>query len=87
MAVSKSCVCLKQYPQAESYIYAAYKQTQDFDTANHLKQVYLAQGKIAEANQVILISPKLQQMQFEQNLVDQTMLILMYYQFGLDLAQ
>lgn len=78
---------LKQYPQAESYIYVAYKQTQDFDTANHLKQVYLAQGKIAEANQVILISPKLQQMQFEQNLVDQTMLILMYYQFGLDLAQ
>lgn len=78
---------LKQYPQAESYIYAAYKQTQDFDTANHLKQVYLAQGKTAEANQVILISPKLQQMQFEQNLVDQTMLILMYYQFGLDLAQ
>lgn len=78
---------LKKYSEAESYIYAAYRQTQDSDTAMHLKQVYLAQGKIEQANKVILISPKLQQMQFEQTLADQAMLILMYYQFGLDLAQ
>ena len=78
---------LKQYAQAESYIYPAYQQTQDYDTAQHLKQVYLAQGKTADANKVILITPKLQQFKFEQTLADQSMLILMYYQFGLDLAQ
>lgn len=78
---------LKQYAQAESYIYPAYQQTQDYDTAQHLKQVYLAQGKTADANKVILITPQLQQLQFEQTLADQSMLILMYYQFGLDLAK
>ena len=78
---------LKQYAQAESYIYPAYQQTQDYDTAQHLKQVYLAQGKTADANKVILITPQLQQFKFEQTLADQSMLILMYYQFGLDLAQ
>lgn len=76
---------LKQYSQAESYVNLAYQQTQDAETAQHLKQIYLAQGKTAQANQVIIVPAKLQRLKFEQTLVDQAMLILMYYQFGLDI--
>ncbi len=76
---------LKQYSQAESYTNLAYISTQDTDTAQHLKQIYLAQGKTEQANKVIVVPAKLQRIKFTQSVVDQAMLILMYYQFGLDM--
>ena len=75
---------LKQNAKAEEFIEKAYHQTQDYVTANHLRQVYLAEGKTESANSVVLITPQIQKIQDEQTLLSQVMQILMYYQFGMD---
>lgn len=73
------------YAQAENYIGQAYRQTHDHDTAMHLRQVYLAEGKKAEANKMIIITPQVQSLQDEHTILNQVMQILMYYQFGMDI--
>lgn len=78
---------LKQYPQAEEYLVKSYQTTQDTDTANHLKQVYLAEGKTDEANKINILTQETVGDQVDQQLVDQSMLILMYYQFGADFGK
>lgn len=78
---------LGEYARAESYLSRAYKATQDRDTALHLQQVYLAEGKKDLANKIVVISPEVQQMQLQKSLTEQSMLILMYYQFGLDFSK
>jgi tetratricopeptide (TPR) repeat protein len=78
---------LGEYAPAENYLSRAYKATQDRDTALHLRQVYLAEGKKDLADKVIVVSPEVQQMQLQKSLTEQSMLILMYYQFGLDFSK
>jgi len=78
---------LGEYAPAENYLSRAYKATQDRDTALHLRQVYLAEGKKELADKVIVVSPEVQQMQLQKSLTEQSMLILMYYQFGLDFSK
>ena len=78
---------LGQYDKAEYYVGSAYQRTQDQDTAVHLKQIYVAQHKTALAATVIVLTPEIAQLQFEQNLLNQALLILMYYQYGLDLSR
>lgn len=77
---------VKQYALAEKYTAQAYKLSQDPDTAGHLKQIYLAEGKTSEANSLVVPDVQAQQQQIDQQLLDQGMLVLMYYQFGSDLG-
>lgn len=77
----------KQYTLAEKYTAQAYKLSQDPDTAGHLKQIYLAEGKTSQANSLNVPDVKAQQQLIDQQLLDQGMLVLMYYQFGSDLGK
>lgn len=78
---------LGNYTVAESALFKAYVQTQDPETAVHLQKVYLAQGKKAEADKVIVISPKVKELQYEQIILNQIMQVLTYYQFGMELSK
>lgn len=74
---------LKQYPEAESYIAQSYQILKDPETADHLRQVYLAEGKKDAAAKVI-IAPNAgnNTALINKQMIDQSMLLLMYYQFG-----
>lgn len=78
---------LKQYADAEKYLSASYNMSQNPETAEHLKQVYLAQGNQAAADKIVVVDTKTQQLQMNQQLLDQSMLMLMYYQFGADFGK
>ncbi len=78
---------LGNYTKAQGYLEQAYQQTHDSDTAMHLKKVYLAQKMTDKANKVIVLSKDVEKQQNEKLMLNQVMLILMYYQYGLDLSQ
>ena len=78
---------LGMYDKAVYYLLPAYRLTQDRDTALHLKATYIAQGQKDKADKVIITPQNIEKMQFEQNMLSQAMLILMYYQYGLDLSR
>lgn len=73
------------YKKAQGYLESAYQQTHDSDTAMHLKQVYLAQKMTDKAAKVVILSKTVEKQQLEQNMLNQAIIILMYYQYGLDL--
>lgn len=76
---------LGNYAKAQGYLESAYQQTHDSDTAMHLKQVYLAQKMTDKANKVVVLTKEVEKQQNEKLMLNQAMLILMYYQYGLDL--
>jgi len=78
---------LGDYPKAQGYLESAYQQTHDSDTAMHLKQVYLAQKMADKADKVVILSKVVEKQQQEKNMLNQAILILMYYQYGLDLSR
>lgn len=73
---------LKNYTEAESYLSKAYLINQDNDIAAHLKEVYIAEGKADYAKSIVVLSAKEKQQEISKQLLDQSMMILMYYQFG-----
>lgn len=78
---------LGNYSDAESYIKIAYDKTQDPETAQHLKKVYLKEGKNDLGNAVVILENSSQQLQIKQSILNQTMDLLVYLMFGLDSSQ
>lgn len=74
-----------QYDKAVNYLMQAYQLTHDPDTAKHLKAAYLTQGQTDKANKILILDENNEQAQFEQSMLNQAMLILMFYQYGMDL--
>lgn len=76
----------KNYPAAEKYIEQSYSLLPTNETAKHLKTVYLANNKPEKAARITVSDLNIDQ-QIDRQLADQSMMLLMYYQFGADLAK
>lgn len=76
----------KNYNAAEKYAEQAYALMPDNETSKHLKAIYLANNKPEKAAK-ITVSDLTPDQQFDQQLADQSMMLLMYYQFGEDIAK
>lgn len=74
---------LGQYAKAESYIAQSYQVFRDPETANHLRQVYVAEGKKDAADKIVATTPDVNNPALiNKQMIEQSMLLLMYYQFG-----
>ncbi|MDD3266433.1 MAG: hypothetical protein PHC75_04545 [Burkholderiales bacterium] len=76
----------KNYSAAEKYLEQSYALSPTNDTAKHLKAIYLANNKPEKASRVIISDLNIDK-QIDKQLADQSMMLLMYYQFGADLAK
>jgi tetratricopeptide (TPR) repeat protein len=76
---------LGNFKVAYVYIKNSYDATQDPNTAEHLKMVYLALKRSDLASSVVTVTLAQQQEQAKQNLIDKTLNLLMYLQYGVSI--